>query len=134
MWIRRMRGSFAVLLLAAGSACASAGTATGASSSRSTITESELAAANGETAFEAVQRLRPDFLRLSSRYTPPGGGVQAAPTVLVVDGQVVGDVSDLRRIAASSLSQIRHYSVEETKRKFGMQYSTESLELTYRVK
>jgi hypothetical protein len=134
-----IRHSLAVLLIAA-SACASGGTSAGGSSpssSRNLITEAELPTSGTETAYDAIQRLRPDFLRArpaqSYNLQPNGGASGPAPApALIVNGQRAGDVSDLRQIAATALKSVRYYTIEQAKRKFGMQYDGGAIEIEYK--
>jgi hypothetical protein len=96
---------------------------------RSYIGDAQLAASS-ETAYEIVQRLRPEYLR-------PDQVVRSAVTtrsepLLVVDGRQAGPVDELRRMPASSLTRIRYYGADQAKRRFGMQFTSAVLELTYR--
>ena len=124
-----------------GSTSASAGTSASASSSSSSnrdiITESELPTSGTETAYDAISRLRPAFLRVqpaqSYNLQPEGGASGPAPApALIVNGQRAGELSDLRHIAATSLRSVRYYSIEQAKRKFGMQYAGGAIEIAYR--
>jgi len=134
-----IRHSLAVLLIAA-TACASGGTSAGGSStstSRNLITEAELPTSGTETAFDAIMRLRPEFLRVrpaqSYNLQPNGGASGPAPApALFVNGQRAGDLSDLRQIAATALKSVRYYTIEQAKRKFGMQYDGGAIEIEYK--
>jgi glutaredoxin len=96
---------------------------------RSFIGDAQLAASS-ETAYEIVQRLRPEYLR-ADQVVRNASTTRNAP-VLVVNGRQVGSVDDLRRTPASSLTRIRYYGLDEAKRRLGMQFSSPVLELTYR--
>lgn len=134
-----LRHSVAVFLIAA-SACASGGASSGSSStssSRNLITEAELPASGTETAYDAIMRLRPDFLRArpaqSYNLQPNAGASGPAPApALIVNGQRAGDLSDLRQIAATALKSVRYYTIEQAKRKFGMQYDGGAIEIEYK--
>jgi hypothetical protein len=107
------------------------------SSSRDVITESELPTSGTETAYDAISRLRPDFLRVRPAQTynlqPQGGASGPAPApALIVNGQRTGELSDLRHIPATSLRSVRYYSIEQAKRKFGMQYAGGAIEIAYK--
>lgn len=140
MSLTLFRRSLSVALLFAATACASSGTsneATSTSSSRYLITEAELPTSGTESAYDAIQRLRPDFLRArpaqSYNLQPDGGATGPAPApALIVNGQRAGDISDLRQIAATSLKSVRYYNIEQAKRKFGMQYNGGAIEIEYR--
>jgi hypothetical protein len=130
----------ALFLFASATACASGGATAGGSataSSRYVITEAELPTSGTETAYDAITRLRPEFLRArpaqSYNLQPNGGASGPAPApALIVNGQRAGDVSDLRQIAATALKTVRYYSIEQAKRKFGMQYDGGAIEIEYR--
>ena len=139
--IRFRRSLAAVLFLFAGAtACASGGAATGGSASgsnRYVITEAELPTTGTETAYDAITRLRPEFLRVrpAQKYSLQEGAGASGPApapALVVNGQRAGDISDLRQIAATSLRTVRYYTIEQAKRKFGMQYDGGAIEIEYR--
>jgi hypothetical protein len=126
---------FAVLLaLAAG--CARGQTTVASSpepvadaGDRSYIGDAQLAASS-ETAYEIIQRTRPEYLR-ADQVVRTGLTTRSEP-VLVANGRQVGSLDDLRRMPASSLTRIKHYGPDEAKRRFGMQFSSAVLELTYR--
>jgi hypothetical protein len=134
------RRSLAIAMLFAAGACASGGTSAGDTSSptsRYVISEAELPSSGTETAYDAIQRLRPDFLRArpsqSYNLQPNGGASGPAPApALIVNGQRAGDLSDLRQIAATSLKSVRYYTIEQAKRKFGMQYDGGAIEIEYK--
>jgi hypothetical protein len=135
-----IRRSFAIAMLVAAGACASGGASTGdtsSSTSRYAISQAELPSTGTETAYDAIQRLRPDFLRprpsQSYNLQPDGGASGPAPApALIVNGQRAGDISDLRQIAATSLKSVRYYTIEQAKRKFGMQYAGGAIEIEYK--
>jgi hypothetical protein len=135
MWLTRRRP---IVLLLFAAACAStprAGGTAPSGGSRNVITESELADSGTESAYDLVQRLRPEFLRSKpSESSMSTGAIAAPPPALVVNGQRTGVLEDLRRIPASSLSRLRYYGIEEAKRTFGMQYMGGAIELTYRTR
>lgn len=135
-----VRHSLAALLLVVSGACASSGTTAGDSatpSNRDIITAAELPTTGTESAYDAIQRLRPNFLRAhpaESYSLQTNGGVSgpAPAPALIVNGQRIGELSDLRRIAATTLKSVRYYSIEQAKRKFGMQYEGGAIELEYK--
>lgn len=118
-------------------ACASGGASSTSSprtSDRSLISQEDLAAAGTESAYDIIQRLRPEYLRVKPSqqgYFNSGVG-DAPPPAVVSRGQRVGELADLRRIPAVSLSEIRYYNIEQAKLKYGMQYTGGVIELTYK--
>lgn len=133
------RSVLAALMIAAG-ACASSGASTGdtsSTSSRYVITEAELPTTGTETAYDAIMRLRPEFLRVRPAQTynlqPNAGASGPAPApALIVNGQRAGELSDLRQIAATALKSVHYYTIEQAKRKFGMQYDGGAIEIEYK--
>jgi hypothetical protein len=92
---------------------------------RSVITNSELPEGGTESVYDAVQRLRPEFLR----QRPQGG---SSVLSVFTNGQLLGEISELKRIPVSSVKEIRYYNIEQAKNRFGMQYSGGVIELLYR--
>lgn len=128
-----IRRSLNVLLVLV-AACASAGTTgSSGSSNRSLITDAEIPATGTESAYDLIQRLRPEYFRVKPSQTYVGSpSANAPPPYVYVEGQLLGDLSELRRIPAPSLSLIHYYNIEEGKRKFGMQNAGGVIEVTYR--
>jgi hypothetical protein len=104
-------------------ACAPAGTS-GASdpTRRSSIVlgAEEIRAANVDAgnAYEAISRLRPNWLARTSRSYDPST-IEGA--VVFVDGQQYGELDSLRSLAASQIAGIRYYSPAEAGGRFGLQ-------------
>jgi hypothetical protein len=123
-----------LVVLASGCAPASGATETGSTARRSTsssvITAEEIAGVEVSTAFDIVQKLRPQFLRgrgsTSTRSgAPEGTGTAGAPATtatqvrVYVDGALAGDVEALRRIAANSVRDIRYLSAADATTRYG---------------
>jgi hypothetical protein len=125
-----------VLTLTLG-ACAGAAASSGSTHSRSVITAAELSAAGSESVYDLISRARPEFFRekpsqkYSEKLANGDQTVTAERPALIVNGQRAGDFGDLHTIPASTLSGVRYYSIEEAKRKFGMQFGGGAIELTY---
>ncbi len=81
------------------------------------ITRAEIEQATWATnAFDLVQRLRPNFLRISG----PTNWSGAPQTPLVrLNDQDLGDHGALRQIQPSSVQEIRYYSAPDATAKFG---------------
>jgi hypothetical protein len=146
-----------IACLAITAACASGGgsapasdegalTAVPAHVDRAIVTDAELAAST-ETAYDFLQRDRPEYLRKdrassgkTGRGTSPtdkitgttADPVYAGNPVVVTNGRLLGPIDELRSIPASRLSQIKFYSVDQAKLTFGMQFKTPVIEITYR--
>jgi hypothetical protein len=134
MSIPTFRRTVVACLLAA--ACASPQPAQEAAqpTSRSVITDAEIPTTGTESAYELIQRIRPEYLRVHPTQTYMGAKSNDAPPPSVFfNGQRIGVLDDLRQIPAPSLSSIRYYTIEEGKRKFGMQYGGGVIEIKYRL-
>lgn len=123
----------ATLLLVAVGCAHHASPDNSARTNRAVITEAEIPATGSESALDMIQRLRPEYLRPKPSQTYSNGSASTAPPPTVfLNGQRLGELADLRQIAAQSLSGVRYYNIEEAKRKFGMQYGGGVIEITYR--
>jgi hypothetical protein len=111
-----MEGLMAVLALAA---CASHGVI--AFVDRSVITTPELVDSNAPHALEAVERLRPEYLRSrgpSSVFNPTATG----PAVFV-DGVLLGGVNVLADIPIGELARIQYFRAWDATTHFGDGYA-----------
>jgi hypothetical protein len=87
----------------------------------SLLTAEEIAAAHADinTAYDAIARLRPNWL------APHGvtSGINGAGTefaLVFVDGQRYGDLNTLRGIPAYQVGNVRYYNVTEAGARFGI--------------
>lgn len=102
-----------VLLFAA---CGTATRATGGGD-RNVITAEEIASTRVSNAYEAVQRLRPEFLR--SRGPVSIQNPDAGLPVVYVDGVRFGDLTQLRNIAATTVQSIEFVSASDATTRWG---------------
>jgi hypothetical protein len=115
------------LALAAGTACASAGASGGPRRSSDVITQEEIEASEGLTAFDVVQQLRPQFLR------PAGGGAAGGDPVRVyIDGARRGGIAELRTVQRTSVAQIRYVSSNDATLRYGTGHRSGAIEVTTR--
>ncbi len=82
------------------------------------ITEEEVEASRAPTAYEVIQKLRPNFLSYRGETSFDRSKSQPYPTVYV-DGQQYGSIGSLRNLPASQVSSIRLYRSWEATTKFG---------------
>ena len=132
-----LRRSLALLVAVAGCATAApqGGSSTVLPSNRAVITESEIPTTGTETAFDLIRRIRPEYFRVKPTQTYVGAqSADAPPPTVVLNGQRFGFPDDLKTISASTLSTVRYYTIEEGKRKFGMQYGGGVIEIAYRIR
>lgn len=81
------------------------------------ITRAEIDQATWATnAFDLVQRLRPNFLKISG---PTNWSGAAQTAVVRLNDQEYGDFGALRQIQPSTVQEIRYYSASEATAKWG---------------
>ena len=107
--------------LMATAACASTGDGQGSSRNPSIITQEELAPHQEISAYEAVQRLRSQWLQV--RGATRLVGAQRAPVQVHVDGIHRGGVEELRSIRAEYVVEIRYMSASEATTRYGTGYT-----------
>lgn len=114
---RRFGITLSMLLVAFTVAC-SARQQNGGTSSRTFISGDELRRGNDGNVYEALQRLRPEWL--SSR--GPTSVTDPTPTRanVYMNGQLVGDLDYLRQISVVDVGEIRYYAPGEAGVRFGM--------------
>jgi hypothetical protein len=83
-------------------ACASSGTTAGARHSPDQVTTAEIASSSATNAYELIQRLRPNWLRVRT-IGSIGGGARSQVVVVYVDGQRLGDTDSLRNLSAAGI-------------------------------
>jgi len=117
-----------LIALAAVIGCASAGS--GSSSSRrepNLITADDIAGIPVTNAYEAIERLRPLFLRSRGKTSINTPNTQYA--TVYVDGVRYGDLNSLRNILAPHVLDIRFYNGAESGARFGLQNTAGVIEV-----
>jgi hypothetical protein len=89
------------------------------------ITREEIAGTTVESAYDAVQRLRPMFLRPRST-----GSRSNALAVVFIDGVRRGDPEVLRAIAARSVEEIRFITAVDATTRYGTNIEGGVLQVT----
>lgn len=85
-------------------ACASSGATTKVSeSSRDKVTSMEIASVPATSAYDLVNRLRPQWLRPGATSTIGGGSIQNMVTLVYLDGSRIGTLEALRSISAAGI-------------------------------
>lgn len=82
------------------------------------ITREEIEASRTATAYDAIQKLRANFLSYRGETSISKSNSHPYPTVYV-DGQEFGPISSLRSIPASQVATIRLYRSWEATTKYG---------------
>jgi len=118
---KSFRRTLLASLVAFTAGCASAGAGAGASSGGgdpNILTAAEIASAKaGEaTAYETIQRLRPQYFRTRGRLgNEPGGDVSVS-----VDGGPLNTIDALRNVPATTVKEIRYLSANDAAQRFGV--------------
>ena len=110
--------TLSIAVLFAVLACAPPSTVPGSTRNSNVITREDIAGVHALNAYEAVSRLRPNFLNShgSTTFNPNDTGL---PNVYL-NHQLYGDIQSLRNIEVSSISEIHYYSGPEASTRFGM--------------
>jgi hypothetical protein len=127
---RRLRLLASTLLITV-AACAGAGRQ-GVSTTSNVIDRAELEAAGSVSTYDAVQRLRPQYLR--DRGPVSLVNTSARPRAVVfLDQTEYGELETLRTIPASRVEQVRFYPGAEAATKFGSVYGSGVIQLNMRT-
>ena len=108
-------------------ACAPA-TQTGAAPARNVLTREQLAATNSETLYDAITKLRPEWL--SSR--GPTSVTDPSPTLASVymNGTMLGKAEMLREMRLLDVSEVRYWDAASASARFGMGHPRGVIEIT----
>ena len=124
--------SLLALLVIFASACSSApgpNQTVRSSAGSNTITEAELERFAGQPLEQAIQRLRPQFLRTRG----PGTITQGAQGVVVYLGTTrMGGVEALNQIRTGDVVSVRYLSPSEATQRFGLDHTGGAIVLTPR--
>lgn len=125
------RRSLLPALLLVFSACAAAARQQ-PSESENIISRSELGQVGSLTTYDAVQRLRPLFLRDRGAVSLLNASARTRPVVFV-DMTEYGEIESLRALPASHVEQVRFYPGQQATTKFGSAYGAGVIQITMRV-
>jgi len=86
------------------------------------LTAEEMAAAHADvnTAYDAVARLRPNWLTAHGVTSAVANGAGTEYALVFVDGMQYGDLNSLRGIPAYHVGSIRYYDVTQAGGRFGI--------------
>ena len=116
-----MRTSFGIMSAAAIIliACSPSRPGFGRISNSQLITQEEIEASRGSSAFDVIQMLRPNFLTYRGETSMDRRRSTPYPMVYL-DGQMFGPIETLTTLRAMQISSIRLYRSWEATTKFGM--------------
>lgn len=106
-----------LLALASGTSCAPRAAGGGARSTSDLITSDQMMSVNAQTAYEAVQRIQPNWLTTRAPVTLTNEVPEMASVYL--GGNYMGSVEALHRFRAHDLEALRYYSPAEASARFG---------------
>lgn len=125
MWIRP------VVLLLTATAIGCAPPAKGRPTRNSNVlTAEEMATTQFYTAYDAIQNLRPHFLRTRGQTNFETGNPPTAQVFL--NGQRYGDIETLRQMTVASIREIRYLSASDATTKYGTGYIAGVIEVSTR--
>jgi hypothetical protein len=108
--------SLVVVLLVVVAACTHAGT-TRQKRDPNLITQDEIERVTATNAYEAVQMLRPSFLRTRGITSPVTGMPELA--MVYLDGMKMGDIGQLQRIPTVGIISIRYINAIDANQRYG---------------
>ncbi|HEX2078258.1 MAG TPA: hypothetical protein VHG08_11135 [Longimicrobium sp.] len=113
--LKSLRLATAVLAAASLAACIPGGSPSGPAPREEVISRAELEASGAPDLYQAVQRLRPEWLHLA---LDPAGGPAEEQVVVFVDGRMMGDVRVLRGMRTQGIGSMRVRSADFVRRMF----------------
>lgn len=116
--LRQVPLPLALLALLAIGACSTSGATSGQRRQNDLITRDEIASAGVSNALEAVEQLRPHFLRPRGGVSIRGDGKPSPPQVFV-DGLEVGGPEALLQVPASMVLSIQFSPNRDTEARLG---------------
>lgn len=108
--------SLVVVLLVVAAACTHTGT-TRQKRDPNLITQDEIERVTAANAYDAVQMLRPSFLR--SRGVPSTVSGMPDLAIVYLDGMKMGDVGQLQRIPTVGIVSIRYLNAIDANQRYG---------------
>ena len=119
--------ALAIFTAALLSGCAGAYSSNRAGESRNVITREQILESNVLNAFDAVRRLRPNWLRtrVSAMGTPP-------PVRVYVDGVSVGNADYLSNVRIDIIQRLVYYSPADATTKWGTGHAGGAIEVVTR--
>ncbi|MGH7459530.1 MAG: hypothetical protein ACREMA_00700 [Longimicrobiales bacterium] len=121
--------SAALLSVSIALGCSSATTANGAPrADRNRLTQEQLATANSDNLYEAIVKLRPEWLNTRG----PTSVTDPTPTSVSVfmNGNLMGRAESLRDLRILDVTEVRYWAAGQAAAKFGMGHPRGVIELT----
>ncbi len=118
--------SIYVLALAAAVGCASQsgpnapGGTVVARTDRNIISEAEIQSVPSSNLYELISKVRPEFLRSHGPQSLSSGSTSSEFATVYMDGRAYGDISSLRSIVSTQVSQVRYFDASTAASRFGV--------------
>ena len=125
-----MRSILLVGALSLSFACASGRNSSATRRDLDLISEEEVEASMGGTAYEIVTRVRPAFLKTRGIATTKMSVQDHA--MVYVNGVRFGDINSLKNIPGDQIREIRYYNARDAIQKFGTQDGTGVIDVSTR--
>jgi hypothetical protein len=121
MSVKHLYMAAAAVVLGCAATATNSGTPGGPRTSN-VLTGGDLAEAHADvtTAFDAVARLRPNWLAPHGVMSTTSQGTGTEYAMVYLDGQRYGDLSSLRNIPAYNVRTIRYYNLTESGARYGI--------------
>lgn len=113
-----LRTALVALIMGSVAACSMSSSGSTASSDRNTVSGAELAATNSVTVYEALERVRPQWLNTRGPVSMTDSE-EARPNVYM-NGTRVGELEYLREVYVVDVQELRFWSAGEASARFGM--------------
>jgi len=127
---RRLGGLLALALVLAVSlgGCASTGGTRTRSGSGTTLSKEQLASANSDNLYDAIVKLRPDWL--SSRGPVSVTDPTPSSVDVYMNGSMLGKVDYLREVRLGDVTEVRYWDAGSASMRFGMGHPRGVIEIT----
>ena len=127
---RRRLARFALAISCALAACSTATTGQGKRGNSAELTETELAATNSDNLYDAIAKLRPEWL--SNRGPKSVTDMTLATVDVFVGGTMVGNTNYLRDVRLLDVRGVRFWNAGQAATRFGMGHQRGVIELVHR--
>ena len=120
--------AFALVLTVSLGGCASTGATRTRSGSGTTLSKEQLASANSDNLYDAIVKLRPEWL--STRGPVSATDMTLAAVDVYMNGSMLGKVDYLREVRLGDVSEVRFWDAGSASARFGMGHPRGVIEIT----
>jgi hypothetical protein len=120
--------ALALLLAVAIGGCASAGGTRTRSGSGTTLSKEQLANANSDNLYDAILKLRPEWL--SSRGPVSVTDMTPSAVDVYMNGSMLGKAEYLREVRLGDVTEVRYWDAGSASARFGMGHPRGVIEIT----